>query len=192
MKNFKFRNKGFEGLEKAFDDMDSFQKRTKKIAKKDCENDIPEEICVPGSVYELPYGAFGQETDSSLKRLDSDQFHPMLCFFKYQETSDGISTSKWVLGTSKIYAINIKQKESENLGYVFELMENSMNDKINRQRYPSKRTYFFIHPLRLCPYRFKDSPSRSSYRGHIGETVFCRLLDEYNKILKDVEGLINA
>ena len=82
MKSFKKKNYGIceYDFENAFEDMDSFRKRKKK-KKEDLETEEKsEEFFIPGSIYELPYGAFEKETGFYLKILEKDQFHPMLYF----------------------------------------------------------------------------------------------------------------
>jgi hypothetical protein len=192
MKSFKKKNYCIceHDFENAFEDMDSFRKRKKKKKEDPETEEKSEEFFIPGSIYELPYGAFEKETGFYLKILEKDQFHPMLYFFKYQKTSSGTFNSKWSLGTSKINAITIKQKYTQNRGYVYELAENSIKDRLHGRRYPLKRTYFFIHPFMMFPYKYNNAPSNDSYRGHIGIEIFKQILSEYERIKKE-SGVLN-
>jgi hypothetical protein len=185
-----FRHCDAEFLERAYEDVDSFEKIPKKKKEKHRHNDEkPVKMHnVPGSLYELPYAAFDEVCKvPEMRELRYEQFHPMLFYGDYHISEENSSTVRWFLGTSKLNAVNWKNNYIEQKGvsgFVFLLESNTVNDSQKNRKYPLKDTFFLIHPQAIYLYKFSNSPQEQSYKGNIGQ----QRLDQVKKHFSEIES----
>lgn len=179
----------FDLLEEDFEKLDCYSK-TVKESREDISNNCNEVKTESyhtksGAVYDLPYASFYEEKQVGLKYLEREQRHPMLFFNHFHVSTENFYFSKWFLGSSNTGASIIKQKSVLKGGvgaFVFELSPNSIYDPFNNRKYPLIKTNFLIHPDMLLNYKYSDAPCYRSYRGSLSESVFERIVDNYNRI----------
>jgi len=189
-----FQQSDPEFFEDAYEDVESFKKIPKKKNEKQRHKDEkPVEILnVPGSLYDLPYGAFNEVCrPPDMKELRYEQFHPMLFYGYYHISEKNSSTVRWFLGTSKLNTVNWKNNYIEQKGvrgFVFNLEPNSVLNHMKNRRYPPNKTSFFlIHPLALYLYKYNNSPGKESYRGNIGQSRLEEVRTKFSEIETELQ-----